>query len=72
MDAIYANKAILEQEGVAEEDSLHYTNVNFVKLQANSEGNIGEGEIRGLASKTIEYAQIQSKEETVADANFRH
>lgn len=76
MDAIYSNKAILEQERVVEEDSLHYTNVDFAKLQANSKGNIGEGEIRGLAPKTIEYAQIRlhsrESKETVADANFGH
>lgn len=77
MDPIYSNRATLEQERVVKEDSLHYTTVDFAKLQANSKGSTGEGEIRGLASDTMEYAQIclhsrESKEETVAGANFGH
>ncbi|XP_070823057.1 B-cell receptor CD22-like [Chaetodon trifascialis] len=59
VDVIYANKAILEQEGAAEEDLVHYANVDFVKLQANAEDKLGQGEIRGLDSKTSEYAQIR-------------
>ncbi|XP_051261429.1 B-cell receptor CD22-like [Dicentrarchus labrax] len=80
VDVIYVNKAILEQDGVVEEDSLHYANVDFVKLQAKSEGKLGDGEIKGLASKTAEYAEIRlhsrgvnggdrKEEETVADTH---
>lgn len=78
MDVIYTNKAILEEEAVVQEDTLHYANVDFAKLQAKSEGKLGEGEIRGLASKTAEYAEIRlhsrasnggdwNEEETVSD-----
>ncbi|XP_044064258.1 B-cell receptor CD22-like isoform X2 [Siniperca chuatsi] len=81
VDVIYANKAILEEEGVVKEDPLHYANVDFAKLQAKSKGKLGEGEIRGLASTTSEYAQIRlysrgsnggdaKEEETVADTLF--
>ncbi|XP_031708903.1 hemicentin-1-like isoform X2 [Anarrhichthys ocellatus] len=79
VDVIYDNKATLEEEGIVAEDTVHYTNVDFAKLQAMSEGTLGEGEIRGLASKTAEYAEIRlhsrgsnegdaKEEETVADA----
>lgn len=73
---VYANKTILELEGRVEEDHLHYANVDFAKLQANSEVKSREGEIIGLASKETEYAQIrlhsrESKENTVADVNLR-
>lgn len=81
MDVIYANKAILDEEGVVKEDPLHYANVDFAKLQAKSEGKLGEGEIRGLASQTTEYAEIRlhsrgrnggdaKEEETVADTRL--
>lgn len=56
---IYANKAIVEQERAAEENLVHYASVNFAKLQAKPEGKLEQGEIRGLASKTSEYAQIR-------------
>lgn len=50
---IYVNKAVLEAEAAEyKEDSLHYADVDFAKLQARSEGKLGEGEIKGLASKT--------------------
>ncbi|KAI9524124.1 hypothetical protein NQZ68_021086 [Dissostichus eleginoides] len=58
VDVIYANKAFLEEREVAEEELLHYVNVDFAKLQAHSKGKPGEGEIRGLDSKT-EYAEIR-------------
>ncbi|KAJ4931027.1 hypothetical protein JOQ06_025327 [Pogonophryne albipinna] len=58
VDVIYANKAFLEEREVAEEEPLHYVNVDFDKLQAHSKGKPGEGEIRGLDSKT-EYAEIR-------------
>ncbi|KAI9544976.1 hypothetical protein NQZ68_040379 [Dissostichus eleginoides] len=58
VDVIYANKAFLEEKEVAEEEPLHYVNVDFAKLQAHSKGKPGEGEIRGLDSKT-EYAEIR-------------
>ncbi|XP_070690993.1 myelin-associated glycoprotein-like [Pempheris klunzingeri] len=81
VDVVYVNKAILEEEGVVREDPLHYANVDFAKLQAKSEGKLEEGEIRGLASKTTEYAEIRlhsktsnggdaNEEETVADTHL--
>ncbi|KAK9514182.1 hypothetical protein VZT92_027668 [Zoarces viviparus] len=71
VDVIHDNKATLEEEGIVAEDTA--------KLQAMSEGTLGEGEVRGLASKTAEYAEIPlhsrgsnegdaKEEETVADA----
>uniref|UniRef100_A0A3Q2VTU7 Ig-like domain-containing protein n=1 Tax=Haplochromis burtoni TaxID=8153 RepID=A0A3Q2VTU7_HAPBU len=52
-DVIYVNKAILEAEAAEyKDDSLHYADVDFAQLQARSEGKLGEGEIKGLASKT--------------------
>ncbi|KAI3361278.1 hypothetical protein L3Q82_013457, partial [Scortum barcoo] len=41
VDVIYANKAILEEEGVVHEDPLHYASVDFAKLQAKSGGTVG-------------------------------
>ncbi|XP_037642093.1 myelin-associated glycoprotein-like [Sebastes umbrosus] len=81
MDGIYANKANLEEEGIVEEDPLHYANVDFAKLQAMSEDKLGEEEIRGLASKTADYAEIclqsggnnggdAEEKETVADTHL--
>ncbi|XP_059195064.1 myelin-associated glycoprotein-like [Centropristis striata] len=79
--AIYDNKAVLKDED--EDDSLHYANVNFVKRQVESEGKLGEGEIRGLDSRTTEYAEIRlqsrgnngegatKEEETLADTHLR-
>ncbi|KAJ4931138.1 hypothetical protein JOQ06_025437 [Pogonophryne albipinna] len=69
VDVIYANKAFLEEREVAEEEPLHYVNVDFDKLQAHSKGKPGEGEIRGLDSKT-EYAEIrlQSRRSIGGDA----
>ncbi|XP_078027878.1 myelin-associated glycoprotein-like [Epinephelus lanceolatus] len=79
-DVIYDNKAIVEGGGVAEEDLLQYAKVDFAKLQAKSQGKLGEEEIRGLASKTSEYAEIRlqsrqsngdaTEEETVADTHL--
>ncbi|XP_071376424.1 myelin-associated glycoprotein-like [Centroberyx affinis] len=77
VEAVYANKAMLEGDRGDEEDILHYANVDFAKLQAKA-GQEGAGEIRGLASKTAEYAEIRlhsrgssggeaQDEETVAD-----
>lgn len=54
MDVIYANK----QDCVAAPDALLYADVDFAKLQDKSEEKLGEGEIRGLDSKTSEYAQV--------------
>ncbi|XP_029308334.1 myelin-associated glycoprotein-like [Cottoperca gobio] len=59
VDVIYANKAFLGEKEVVEEDALHYANVDFTKLQAKSGGKLGEGEIRGLASNTAEYAEVR-------------
>ncbi|KAI9524126.1 hypothetical protein NQZ68_021088 [Dissostichus eleginoides] len=69
VDVIYANKAFLEEREVAEEEVLHYVNVDFGKLQAHSKGKPGEGEIKGLDSKT-EYAEIhlQSRGSNGGDA----
>lgn len=59
-DVIYVNKAVLEEEaGGYKEDSLHYADVDYAKLQARSEGKLGEGDIKGLASKTGVYSEIR-------------
>lgn len=81
MDVIYANKAIIEEGGGVKEDPLHYADVDFTKLQAKSDGKLVEGEIRGLTSKTAEYAEIcllsggsnggEAKgERTISDTHF--
>lgn len=75
VDGIYENKVPLEQEEVLDEDCLHYATVDFVKLQAKSEGDRGtEGQI-SQASEMTEYTQIhlnyrKSTEETTADASL--
>ncbi|MEQ2301872.1 hypothetical protein AMECASPLE_000664 [Ameca splendens] len=51
-DVIYANKAGVEEVEGDNEEHLNYVNVDFAKLQARSEGELGDGAIRGLASKT--------------------
>ncbi|XP_059194434.1 myelin-associated glycoprotein-like [Centropristis striata] len=61
---IYDNKAVLKDEG--EDDSLHYANLNFVKRQVESEGKLGDGEIRGPDSRTTEYAEIRLKTRLVS------
>ncbi|KAM9310706.1 myelin-associated glycoprotein-like [Pholidichthys leucotaenia] len=81
VDVIYANKAILEKGQERREDAVLYADVDFAKLQARSEGKVGEGEIRGVTSKTDEYAEIHlhrrgsnreeaKNEGTPADASF--
>lgn len=39
------------------EQHLSNASVDFAKLQAGSESLLGDGTIRGLASKTAEYAE---------------
>nr|XP_040020661.1 myelin-associated glycoprotein-like isoform X2 [Gasterosteus aculeatus aculeatus] len=56
VSVIYDNKAILEEN---EEESLHYASLDFAKLKDNSRGELGEEEVRGLASKTSEYAEVR-------------
>ncbi|XP_064801562.1 myelin-associated glycoprotein-like isoform X1 [Oncorhynchus masou masou] len=68
-DNVYANKAMLDEalgpnrtvdREIDDTDLLHYANLNFSKLQAKvAERGVGEGEIRGVASKTTEYAVIR-------------
>lgn len=68
---VYANKTILELEGRAEEEHVHYASLKFAKSQANSEIKSREGEIVGPASKETEYAQIRlhSREGQKKDTN---
>lgn len=68
---VYVNKTILELEGRAKEEHIHYANLNFAASQANSEMKSREGEIVGLASKETEYAQIRlhSREGQKKDTN---
>ncbi|KAM3614135.1 uncharacterized protein V6R79_010629 [Siganus canaliculatus] len=56
VDMISAKKATLELEAAEAEGNLHYAQVNFVKHPAESK--FEKEEIRGLDSKTEEYAQI--------------
>ncbi|XP_029535743.1 sialoadhesin-like [Oncorhynchus nerka] len=68
-DNVYANKAMLDEalgpnrtvdREIDDTDLLHYANLNFSKLQAKvAKQGEGEGEIRGVASKTAEYAVIR-------------
>ncbi|KAM4736559.1 myelin-associated glycoprotein-like [Anableps anableps] len=60
-DVIYVNKAAVEEAEEDKEDHLNYVNVDFAKLQARSEGELGDGAIRGLDSKTTEYAEIRTQ-----------
>ncbi|KAM6995411.1 uncharacterized protein LKV04_007622 [Tautogolabrus adspersus] len=80
VDVVYINNAIME-EGVVKENPLLYANVDFDKLETNSEDQPEEGEIRGLASMTTEYAEIRphseennegdaKEEQTVTDGNL--
>lgn len=61
---------MLEADVAVEGDTLHYAHVDFTKLQAKSGETLGEGEIRGLASKTAVYAEIRlhSRESTGGEA----
>ncbi|XP_040899318.1 sialoadhesin-like isoform X2 [Toxotes jaculatrix] len=78
VDIVHANKVIVEERGGSKMDTLHSADVDFDK--ANGKGKLGEGEIRGGASKTI-YAEIRlatrgsngggaKQEETVANTHF--
>ncbi|KAM9724243.1 B-cell receptor CD22-like [Menidia menidia] len=71
LSVVFANKAIEGEDGESTEDNLHYANVDFAKLQARPLDDIGEGEIRGLASKTAVYAKIclQCTESTEGECN---
>ncbi|XP_072249900.1 myelin-associated glycoprotein-like [Leuresthes tenuis] len=55
----FANKTVVGEEEGIKEDHLNSVNVEFANLQARSESELGEGGIRGLASKTAGYAEIQ-------------
>ncbi|AWO96240.1 putative myelin-associated glycoprotein-like [Scophthalmus maximus] len=58
VDVTHVSEATLgEQGGRSKPDTLNGPNVDFDKLQTDTEGELGEGEIRGLASKTA-YAEI--------------
>ncbi|XP_053699781.1 hemicentin-2-like [Synchiropus splendidus] len=59
ISTIYANKDMIEKEERSAEEQLHYARVDFTKLRAHSDGQQGEGQIRGLSSKTAEYAEIR-------------
>ncbi|KAL0984792.1 hypothetical protein UPYG_G00146980 [Umbra pygmaea] len=66
-DSVYANTAMLNEALVADgtddgdfedTDQLHYADLNFSKIQG-SVAEHAEGEVRGVASKTSEYAMIR-------------
>lgn len=80
MDVIYVNNAIIEEGGLVKENPILYANMDHSKPKAITEDQPGEGEVRGLASKTTEYAVIRpnseenrggdaKEEQTVADGN---
>ncbi|XP_038163083.1 myelin-associated glycoprotein-like [Cyprinodon tularosa] len=52
---IFANKAVENDVEKDKEEHLNYASVDFAKAQAESESLLGDGTIRGLASKTAEY-----------------
>ncbi|XP_075322185.1 B-cell receptor CD22-like [Odontesthes bonariensis] len=54
----FTNKTVVGEEEEIKEDGLNSVNVDFANLQARSEGELGEGGIRGLVSKTAGYAEI--------------
>nr|XP_054596945.1 sialic acid-binding Ig-like lectin 10 isoform X1 [Nothobranchius furzeri] len=58
VDVKNGNKVTVEEEEFQDKDVLVYVNVDFDKLRSASEGEVREREIRGLASKTAEYAEI--------------
>ncbi|CAM9136793.1 unnamed protein product [Lampetra planeri] len=58
-DTVYANKLTIEEEEARKEEQIHYASVDFAKLQARAGDTPGGEEIRGLASKTEEYAEIR-------------
>lgn len=71
MDTEYADKATLDQERAAQEDSIHYANVDFAKPP---EGQMRDGELGGSTANAIEYAQIRlhssdGDKEVVADTD---
>ncbi|KAJ3597943.1 hypothetical protein NHX12_001460 [Muraenolepis orangiensis] len=53
MEVVYAYQSALDRRG--EEEDLHYVNVIFTPLAENPEVDY----IRGMDSKTAEYAQIR-------------
>ncbi|KAM7383084.1 hypothetical protein PAMP_002766 [Pampus punctatissimus] len=80
VNTIYANEATIEEDEGVKEDTLHFADLDFTKLQAKSDGKM-EGEIRGLASKTAVYAEIrlhsrgndgeeEKGERTISDNHF--
>lgn len=80
VDVIYVNNAIIEEGGLVKENPILYANMDHSKPKAITEDQPGgEGEVRGLASKTTEYAAIRpnsegggvdvKEEQTVADGN---
>lgn len=83
MVVIHVNKAIPEAEvGGSKKDPLHCTSGDFEKLPANTEGKLGEVQVRALAPETT-YAEIclnsrgcngegTTEKETVADTHFGH
>lgn len=58
MEVVYTNNAVLDEGG--EEEELHYVNVSFATLHTPLAANAEEDLIRGMDSKTAEYAQIRS------------
>ncbi|KAM3873033.1 myelin-associated glycoprotein-like [Diretmus argenteus] len=59
VEVVYTNKGMVEGGGGDEGDALNYANIDFVKLQAMSDGKVGEEGIRGPGCKTAEYAEIR-------------
>ncbi|XP_041648397.1 myelin-associated glycoprotein-like [Cheilinus undulatus] len=57
VDVIYVNNAMMEEEGVVKENPLLNADLDFDKLQANSEDQLGEGD---LFYKT-DYAEIRPR-----------
>ncbi|KAM6910536.1 myelin-associated glycoprotein-like [Xenentodon cancila] len=53
------HKAVVNDEDGGKEDPLNYVNVDYTKLQTGSEDELRDTGIRGLASKTTEYAEIR-------------
>ncbi|CAJ1062795.1 sialoadhesin-like isoform X10 [Xyrichtys novacula] len=63
VDVIYVNNAIIEEGGLVKENPTLYPSVDHNKLKAISDDQPGEGEMKGLASKTTEYGMTHPNSE---------
>ncbi|CAL8261871.1 unnamed protein product [Boreogadus saida] len=58
-EVVYGNNAVLDAAGGGNEEELQYVDLSFVLLQALPAANPGVDLIRGMDSKTDEYAEVR-------------